>query len=145
MGRALVVVTAVIAMALIAEVSAQDAPPAPPAPPDDARVHDMGRFCPGRMPQRVMPERAVMQRINGHVLLECVVNDDRRVTSCQVVEEEPSGIGFSRSALTLACRHSQRRYGQPVDPRIPIFSRADGTSRVRMPMRFNVEGAATRN
>ena len=87
----------------------------------------------------------VEQRINGHVLLECVVNDDRRVTSCQVVEEEPSGIGFTRSALTLACRHSERRYGQPVDASIHIFSRADGTSRVRMPMRFNVEGAGTRN
>lgn len=132
-------------MALIAEVSAQDAPLAPPAPPDDARVYDMGLFCPGRMPQRVMPARAVVQRINGHVLLECVVNDDRRVTSCQVFEEDPSGIGFSRSALRLACRHSQRRYGQPVDASLPIFSRADATSRVRMTMRFNVEGAVPRN
>ena len=108
-------------MALVAEVSAQDAPPAPPA---DARVYDMGRFCPGRMPQRVMPVRAVEQRINGHVLLECVVNDDRRVTSCQVVEEEPSGVGFTRSALTLACRHSERPYGQPLDEHAAIFSRA---------------------
>ena len=129
-------------MVLIAEVSAQDAPP---APPDDARVYDMGRFCPGRMPPRVMPGRAVEQRINGHVLLECVVNDDRRVTSCQVVEEEPSGIGFTRSALTFACRHSERRYGQPLDERIAVFARGDGASRVRMPMRFNVEGASPRN
>lgn len=142
MARAFVVVTAVIAMVLITEVSAQDAPPAPPA---DARVYDMGWFCPGRMPQRVMPERAVMQRINGRALLECVVNDDRRVTSCQVVEEEPAGIGFGRSALTLACRHSQRYYGQPLDERIAIFARADGASRVRMPMRFNVEGASPSN
>src|SRR5262245_58533220 len=120
MARTFVVVTVAIAMLLLTEVSAQDEPPTPPA---DARVYDMGRFCPGRMPQRVMPERAIVQRINGRVLLECVVNDDRRVTSCQVVEEEPPGIGFSRSALTLACRLSQRDYGQPLDERIPVFTR----------------------
>ncbi len=101
---------------------------APPPPPSDARVVDMTSLCRAPGSQRYYPIDALRQGMEGRVVLDCVLNEEGLVQSCQVVEEAPPNHGFGRASLMVACRAT-------VDPISPnantqVYER-DGEHRVR--------------
>jgi hypothetical protein len=74
-----------------------------PAHADDAPV-DMTSFC-ARDAMRVpfYPARAQQRNIPGEATLDCTLQDDNTLNTCQLIDESPSGFGFGRSAFRLAC------------------------------------------
>jgi TonB family protein len=123
----------VIAFALAgcaAAAWAQD--PAAPAPtPSTARAHDMSQICADNDRQRHYPERALVERVGGEVVLDCSVNADYTLGQCQIVEETPRRYGFGDSALRLAClwRLSDTTTG---------YYEGNGERRIRKPVRFRL-------
>jgi TonB family protein len=110
----------------------------PATPPAEAPAYDMGAYCAGQSTRtRYMPERALTRRISGRVVLDCVVDDERRLISCLVIEETPPETGFAASALSIACRFSPNPNAAPLpDGYTRIYTAEDGRSRVRMPFEF---------
>src|SRR5262245_33444525 len=78
----------------------QPATPAEPSIPEasDAPVVSMQRFC-ARNSQRYYPPRALSRRVNGDVVLDCVIGSEGALATCQVVEEEPRRMGFGDASL----------------------------------------------
>jgi hypothetical protein len=37
--------------------------------------------------------------MNGHVVLDCAIDDKNKLKPCNVIEETPQGQGFAKSAL----------------------------------------------
>src|SRR5262245_2399729 len=84
-------------------------------PASDARTYDMTDFCPASAEHvRYMPDRALRQRINGHVVLDCALNDERKLTTCQIAEETPPRIGFGTAALNIACHNAAIERGVAI-------------------------------
>ena len=66
---------------------------------------DMASFC-ARDSSHIpyYPTRALQRNIAGEATLDCTLKEDHTLNTCAVVDETPSGFGFGRSALRLACR-----------------------------------------
>lgn len=119
--------------------------PAPgPAFPGIDEV-DMNRLCaPRSRARRPYLERALEDRVNGRVVLDCVI-EGRRLRTCQVLHERPASYDFAAAALNLACgfRVRQTEHGEiSSSENLPSFTRfyrrnADGEPwRARIPVRF---------
>lgn len=83
--------------------------------------------------RRYYPERAQSANIHGEVTLDCALNADNSLSTCQIVDETPPDYGFGDSALALAClwRLSEDTTG--------IYtSEASGERRIRKPVRFRL-------
>ncbi len=98
-----------------------------------------------------LPRAAIDRGISGGAVLDCVFGDDGKFTTCDVVHEEPAGLGFARSAAAIACRVDYDLSivgdGPPVGPSaggLPPNTRlyrrnAEGEPwRARFPVRINV-------
>ena len=91
---------------------AQDsAPPAPSAEPverapADAPVTDMAAWCANRDAAaiRYFPHRALERHQSGRVRLDCVIGENAKAASCQVISEEPAGFQFAEAAFNIACQ-----------------------------------------
>lgn len=134
-------ITAALAVVALAVAHAQDLPTPPPA---DARVYDMAQMCPENEPfRRYYPERALRSLTNGRATVDCVLNADRRVTSCQIVDEEPRRTGFGEAAINLMCHSASAAYSRPVpEDSSWLYTDANGVHRVRAPINFNLEGGS---
>lgn len=55
----------------------------------------------GQDVQRVFPQRAKAERVNGAALVECKVQDDGTLTACVVLAEKPVTHRFGEAALRL--------------------------------------------
>ncbi len=110
------------------------------APDADAVLAERAPYFPSKHPlQRelggpgpYMPQIAVMQRINGLVVLECDVRAKAKLRKCAVVSESPSRRDFGFAALRMA-----ETGWMTLDP-------ADSADlvgrRVRVSVAFNVPG-----
>lgn len=95
---------------------------------------DMTSFC-ARASARVpfYPTRAQQRNIAGEATLDCTLKDDNTLNTCRLVEETPSGFGFGRSALRLACLWTPREQQAAADT--PY---APGERHVRRTFRFGL-------
>ena len=75
------------------------------------------------------PEFAVMAGLSGSVILDCAVAQDGRLNDCTVVQAKPEGLGFDRTAMTLA---SEYRVGSRGSGDHSAEARFQYTSRYRM-------------
>lgn len=75
---------------------------------------------------RHYPAFALFFGVEGRVVLECVIQDDGRLSRCVVQSEDPAGWGFGAAASQLT----------------PYFRAHEHLSgrRARVPVRFQVEG-----
>lgn len=88
---------------------APEPPPAAEAPPVDApreaapppTANGTSRPRWLRSPRPDYPDSGLAAG-SGTVVLNCVVQGDRSLGDCRIVEEDPAGYGFARSALTAA-------------------------------------------
>jgi hypothetical protein len=122
--------------------------PAPgPAFPELPEV-DMVALCErlGRH-QRYYPPRALSRGRRGDVVLDCVPGDDTRMSTCQVLYEDPPDFGFGDAALRIACHFridpATIEDGGPVaelPPDARFYRRnAEGEPwHVRLPVRFRI-------
>jgi TonB family protein len=80
---------------------------------------------------RVYPRAAAARRTGGHVLLACLIAKDGRLPGCDVLDEQPAGLGFGEAALKLRPEFRMspvlREDGQP-----------DGESLISLPINFRV-------
>ena len=103
-------------------------PPAPPAPPRPAVVTNPAW---ARRPAGDFPDRAMQRNVEeGSVTLDCQVQANGSVSDCNVVSEDPSGMGFAQAAIrgTRSARLTPRQ--------------VDGVAtggRVRFTTRFRLE------
>lgn len=56
----------------------------------------------GRDPQDFYPEEARRKRLDGHVIVDLLINEDGQVLEAQVVSETPPDEGFALAALDVA-------------------------------------------
>ncbi len=110
-----------------AEEEVAEAPPASPA--GTLEISDVNWFRePGaRDFARFYPREALEDEQSGRVVLDCVIGGGGRL-DCSVAQENPSGYGFGRAALSIA-RQSR------VDPTLPDGSPAAGRH-LRLPLSF---------
>lgn len=144
-----------------AAITQLPAPPPGPAFPG-ADSYDMRTFCPratrprgsglNRRPPSIIPAEAVMRRINGAVVLDCVIGANGKAARCDVLYAAPTDIDFAYSAAAIACRFefdlSSLQQGDPILAAggvLPLDTRvyrrnAEGEPwRVRVPIRFNIQ------
>ena len=75
------------------------------------------------------PPRAVAEKVEGRVVLDCRVTGAGRLEGCAVAMEDPAAYGFGEAALKMAERFqmtTESRSGVPTagaDVRIPILFR----------------------
>ncbi|MBA4792186.1 MAG: energy transducer TonB [Phenylobacterium sp.] len=50
----------------------------------------------------VYPEKAATRRVGGSATVKCRIDADRRLKTCQTINEEPRGFGFARAARSLS-------------------------------------------
>jgi outer membrane biosynthesis protein TonB len=50
----------------------------------------------------VFPDAAKAQHANGHTKMQCRVTAKGTLTSCEIIEETPAGLGFARAALMVS-------------------------------------------
>ncbi|MBX3431009.1 MAG: energy transducer TonB [Hyphomonadaceae bacterium] len=128
---------AAFALACIAVANAQDVAPPLPA---DARVYDMGRLCARSANQtRFFPPRAMAQTLPGEAMIDCVLNDDSTLHTCQIVHETPSGYGFGEAALRVACRARTSAW-EATDANNTPYVDENGQRHVRSTIRFRIGG-----
>jgi periplasmic protein TonB len=63
------------------------------------------------------PRGAVADLKNGRVRMVCTVNDQGKLTDCDVTDETPAGWGFGKAALSLTGKFQMKsvdRDGSPV-------------------------------
>jgi protein TonB len=80
------------------------------------------------------PAAAATHLKNGRGILVCTVNDQGRLTDCDVTGESPTGWGFGKAILSLAGKFRMRtldRDGSPV-----------AGSRVSIPVALRVSGGS---
>lgn len=75
------------------------------------------------------PGFAVMAGLSGSVTLNCATTREGGLEDCTVVEAKPEGLGFDRTAMTLA--RQSRVSSRPLGDISPL-SRVQYTSRYRM-------------
>ena len=64
--------------------------------PDWARLPNASQV------NRVYPQRALREKVQGRVTLRCQVTKTGTLTGCRVLSETPAGYGFGEAALTLS-------------------------------------------
>lgn len=81
---------------------------------------------------RVYPPRALLEAVEGRVIVECIADASGGMTSCRIVYESPDGYGFGPAALNVAMKirlASQTTEGEPVEGvhfRVPfVFALAE--------------------
>jgi protein TonB len=82
------------------------------------------------------PRRALIRRIGGTARVTCVVTVDGETAGCEVLAEDPPGVGFGPAALKLS--HRFRFRPRTVDG-IP-----EGGAIVIIPFRFEIPPEAPR-
>jgi hypothetical protein len=133
---------AALALACVAAAHAQNAM-RPEPPPPDARVYDMARFCARTSNQtRFFPRRAVEHSVTGEAAVDCMLNDDGSLRTCQIVREAPSGYEFGEAALKIACRVPAGAWEAASANNMPYADDA-GQRRVRRTVRFQFGGASS--
>jgi protein TonB len=71
--------------------------PLPPPPPKPSVITNPSW---SRQPQGDFPERALSRGVeSGRVVLNCLVAPSGSMSDCQIVSEEPSGMGFGQEAI----------------------------------------------
>lgn len=79
------------------------APPPGPAYPGFEEVN-LAEFCRYQDDRpRYYPQRALERGVEGVVVLDCAIGDDRSLTSCSIIHEEPRRFGFADAAKRIAC------------------------------------------
>ena len=107
-------------------------PPPPPAPPAPVRPSTITNVQWARQPRPTaddFPARALEREISGSATVECTARSNGSPANCQVISEEPAGMGFGRAAVRVVQR------GQ-LSPRTVDGAAQDATFRVRVP--FNL-------
>lgn len=108
------------------------APPREPAAPTigpDGEVVRMPTWV--RQPITDYPEQAFRRGVNsGSVKLRCSVLPSGRIVGCDVVEEQPAGVGFAEAALK-GVRHAR------VTPRTVDGVATNGT--IQFTVRFRMD------
>jgi protein TonB len=113
-------------MLLVLGVLAQAAPAvapagaAPASAPSEAELRDSPGWI--RLPSdaeiaAAYPAAARRRGVSGRAVIACRLNENGRLTGCQVAEEAPAGQGFGAAALSLAGRFQMTPLypdGQPV-------------------------------
>lgn len=142
----------------VAGASAQDevATPMPHAAPGaaypDIPEVDMARHCTrirrARTPVPYLyPSRALDVGRSGAALLDCVIGEDGRMQTCQVLQEEPQRFGFGDAAVNIACHFRadpatiadhQTTSQMPADTRFYRRNAEGEPWRARVPIRFDV-------
>jgi TonB family protein len=91
---------AVVALACLAPpnlaFAAQDARVKAPQAP--ARTYAQWIRGPNTL-ELIWPGYALMAHMNGHVVLDCAINDKGKLKPCAVVEETPKAQGFAQAVL----------------------------------------------
>lgn len=88
----------------------------------------------GRMPDQalmasVMPNAAVVASRSGGATIQCVTSRNGWLKQCEVIKEEPAGLGYGQTALALSVFFK-------MEPTTPGGDIADRT--VRIPMTWDV-------
>lgn len=77
--------------------------------PAQAQISAMGHVSLVDQPsredvRRVYPLTALQRNLEGAAVIQCIVQSNRRLQSCQVVSEDPAGYGFGQAAVSLGPR-----------------------------------------
>ena len=56
------------------------------------------------------PDRAANDEVEGTVTIDCAINSSGRVTSCDILSENPKGYGFGAATVKLFIKYAH------VDP-----------------------------
>jgi protein TonB len=94
--------TALLLMLLLASVPAVGAPR--PSSCRDGMItnpHWLNTPHPEQL-TRYYPLREQVAAVDGHSLIDCVVQADGRLRDCVVISESPANAGFGQAALKLA-------------------------------------------
>jgi protein TonB len=105
---------------VLALLQANGSTPPPPAAQEQARTIKNPAWI--RRPDgddmaAAYPTTAAVHLKNGRGILVCTVNDQGRLTNCDVTGESPTGWGFGKAFLSLAGKFRMRpldRDGNPV-------------------------------
>jgi TonB family protein len=89
--------------------------------PGDANPKWMTRPT-GDMLASVYPRAALQKGVDGRAVINCGVTVEGFLSTCQIVSEEPEGLGFGAAALQLA---PQFRLTPKIDNGKPVASRVD--------------------
>ena len=119
-----------ISLTTVVDTPTPEAPPAVEPQPPAARVitnPSWSRQPSADQMMRAYPSRAMEAGLSGSAQLNCLVQANGTVSTCEVVRETPSGQGFGRAAQQLS------RYFR-INPRT-VDGAAEGT-RVSINLRF---------
>lgn len=85
------------------QAPAEDAPAAPPASAPPTPIVIEPRWARGALFE--FPDRAIARRISeGRGVVDCTLTTEGRLAACNIVSEEPAGVGFGMAALGGAIR-----------------------------------------
>jgi TonB family protein len=136
-GGVLKTLVAVVALAWLASAdlafAAQDAQAEKPQA--SARTYAQWISGPNTV-ELIWPGYALMAHMNGHVVLDCAINDKGKLKPCAVVEETPKAQGFAQAVLDDLEPTKMRPStvdGAPVqDPHVQItYDFLGATGRIR--------------
>ena len=106
------------------------APPPPPAPTLDTQGRSVTQVEWRERPLPYYPERAQRAGVEaGSATLSCVASPEGRLGPCEIVSEDPPGMGFGDAAATSALQ--ARVYPATVDG-VPQSGRMRFTVRFRL-------------
>lgn len=69
------------------------------APKGPKYVEGKWTYPKGDAMQDLYPEKALENDVTGTVVIDCAINSQGRVTSCDVISETPKGYGFGAATV----------------------------------------------
>lgn len=120
------------ALALIAAPAAE--PPPPAAEPVVIVQPDWTVRPTGEDIMRLFPAKAVETGTSGQAIVQCAVLADGSLDHCQVVAEEPQGMGFGEASVQMAVIFKMK-------PTMADGSSVDG-AQVLIPLSWSLGGGS---